>query len=97
VADDSNVITRGPAECATVPHLLLDVGDNGTLRHGSKGKDVSDGQSGVLAGVDELAGVHALVGDESLLVELEAVGVTEDDVSEGSATAGVMDDVLHNT
>lgn len=97
VADDGNVVTGGTAESTTVTHLLLDVGDDGTLRAGAEGEDVADGEGGVLAGVDELAGVHALVGDEGLGVELEAVGVTEDDLGQGGTTAGVVDDLLHDT
>jgi len=97
VANDGDVVTRGTAESTTVAHLLLDVGDNGTLGAGSEREDVADGEGGVLAGVDELAGVHALVGDEGLGVELEAVGVTEDDLGQGSTTTGVVDDLLHDT
>lgn len=97
VANDGDVVAGGPAERTAVANLLLDVGDDGTLRNGAEGKDVADGQAGVLAGVDELAGVHALVGNEGLGVELEAVGVAENDLGERSTTAGVVDDVLHDT
>ena len=97
VANDGNVVTGGTAKSTTVAHLLLDVGDNGTLGAGSEREDVANGEGSVLAGVDELAGVHALVGDEGLGVELEAVRVTEDDLGEGSTTAGVVDDLLHDT
>lgn len=97
VADDGDVVAGGTAQGATVANLLLDVGDDGTLRHGAQGQDVADGQGGVLARVDELAGVHALVGDEGLGVQLELVGVAEDNLGQGSATAGVVDDLLHDT
>lgn len=56
-----------------------------------------DGQGSVLAGVDELAGVHALVGDEGLGDLLELVGVTELDLGEGSTTTGIVDNLLHDT
>lgn len=97
VADDGNVVTGGTTKSTTVTSLLLDVGNNGTLRDGGEGKDVSDSQGGVLSGVDELTGVHALVGDEGLGDGLELVGVTELDLGEGSTTAGVVDDLLHDT
>lgn len=97
VADNGDVVAGSTAQGATVANLLLDVGNDGTLRHGAQRQNVTDGQSGVLAGVDELAGVHALVGDESLGVELEAVRVTENDLGEGSTTTGVVNDLLHNT
>jgi hypothetical protein len=97
VADDGNVVARGTAERTTVANLLLDVGDDSSLRDGAEGEDVADGERGVLAGVDELAGVHALVGDEGLGVQLVAVGVAEDDLGQRRATAGVVDDLLHDT
>ncbi len=77
--------------------MLLDVRDNGTFGDGGQGEDVADGQSGVLAGVDELAGVHALVGNEGLLVQLELVGVAEDNLGERGTTTRVVDDVLDYT
>jgi hypothetical protein len=97
VANDGNVVTGGTAERTTVTGLLLDVGDDGTLGHGGEGKDVSDGELGVLTGVDELAGVHALVGDEGLGHHLELVGVAELDLGEGSTTTGIVNDLLDNT
>jgi len=97
VADNGDVVAGGTAERTTVANLLLHVRDDCTLGDGRKRKDVADGQSGVLSGVDELAGVHALVGDEGLGVQLVAVGVTELDASERSTTTGIVDDLLHDT
>jgi len=97
VADNGDVVAGGTAERTAVTDLLLDVGDDGTLRDGAKGQDVADGQGGVLAGIDELAGVHALVGDESLGLLLELVGGVEDNAGERRATAGIVDDLLHDT
>ena len=54
VANDGNVVTGGTAERTTVTGLVLDVGEDGTLRDGVEGQDVADGESGVLSGVDEL-------------------------------------------
>lgn len=84
VADDGDVVAGGSAQSATVTDLLLDVGDDGTLRHLTEGKDVADGQGSLLASVDELTSVHSLVGDEGLGDLLELVGVSEDDLGEGS-------------
>ena len=86
VADNGDVATRVAAQSATVANLLLDVGDNGTLGHLTDGQDVADGQSSALSGVDELAGVHALVGDEGLGDLLVLVGVAELDLGERSTT-----------
>jgi hypothetical protein len=44
-----------------------------------------------------LAGVHALVGDEGLGVELVSVWVAENDLGEWCAAAGIVDNVLYNT
>jgi hypothetical protein len=86
VADNGDVVAGGTAESATVTNLLLDVGDDGTLGHLTEGKDVADSQGSLLSGVDELASVHALVGDEGLGNLLESVGVTEDDLGERGTT-----------
>jgi len=97
VTDNGNVVSGGTTESTTVTDLLLDVGDDGTFWDGSERKDVSDGQGSVLTGVDELAGVHALVGDEGLGVELELVWVTEDNLGQWGTTSWVVDDVLYDT
>jgi hypothetical protein len=97
VADNGNVVTRGTAKSTTITGLLLNVGNDGTFGDGGEGEDVADSQSSVLSGVDELTGVHALVGDEGLGDVLELVGVTELDLSERSTTARVVDDLLHDT
>lgn len=97
MADNGDVVTGSTADSTTVTNLLLDVGDDGTLRDGAEGEDVADGESSVLAGVDELASVHALVGDEGLALLLELVGGVEDNAGERSTTTGVVDDLLHNT
>lgn len=80
VADDGDVVARGTAQSATVTNLLLDVRDDGTFGHRAEGQNVANSQVGVLASVDELASVHALVGNEGLGVVLESVGVTENDL-----------------
>jgi len=97
VANDGDVVAGSPAQSTTVAHLLLHVRDDGTLRDGAEREDVADGEGGVLAGVDELSGVHALVRDESLGVQLVAVRVTELDFGERSTTAGIVDDILDYT
>jgi len=97
VADDGNVVTGGTAERTTVTVLVLDVGQDGTLRDGVEGQDVADGESGVLSGVDELASVHALVGNEGLSVVLEPVRVAESDLSQRSAATAVVDNLLDYT
>ena len=53
------------------------------------GENVADGESSLLAAVDEGTGVEALSGNESLLAELVAVGVAENNAGEGSTTGSL--------
>jgi len=94
VPNDGDIVPARPAQRATIANLLLHVRHHRTFRHLSERQDVADVEGGTLAGVDELAGVHALVGDEGLGVQLEAVRVAERHSGEGGATAGVVDDVF---
>lgn len=87
VANDSRVVAGRPCKRTAVARLLLYVADNGTLRALRNREDVADSERGLLAAVDERAGVEALRRDEGLLAELVAVRVAEDDTSERSTTA----------
>jgi len=97
VADDGDVVARGTTKRTTVGGLVFDVGEDGTLGDGVEREDVADGEGGVLAGVDELARVHALVCDEGLGVVLEPVRVAESDPGERSATTGIVNNLLYDT
>lgn len=97
MANDGNVVARCASKSTTVTDLLLNVGNNGTFGDRAEREDVSDSQVGVLAGVDELTSVHALVCDEGLGVELESVRIAEDNLCQRSSSSWVVDDLLHNT
>lgn len=86
VTDNGGVVAGCPREGTTVTSLLLNVRDDRTLRALGDGEDVADGEGSLLAAVDEGTGVEALGGNESLLAELVAVGVTENDTGKGSTT-----------
>ena len=47
--------------------------------------------------VEELAGVHAFDSDEKLSVLLEFVRVSETDLGQGSASTGIVHNVLHDS
>jgi hypothetical protein len=97
VSDNGSVVTRGTGKSTTITSVLLNVADNGTFRHGREGKDVSDGEGSLLSAVDELTSVHTLSSNEDLSTETVLVLVTEDNLGEGSATTGVVDDLLDDT
>lgn len=97
MANDGHVVAGRPAQRTTVTLLLLHVADNSSFWDGAEREHVADVQRGILAGVDELASVHALVGDEGLGVKLVPVRVAERHLCERCSTARVVDDVLDDT
>ena len=92
MTNNRNVVARCASKSSTVTNLLLDICDNSSFRDGAKREDVSDGKVGILAGVDELAGIHAFVRDEGFGVKLESVGITEDNLCERSSSARIVND-----
>lgn len=94
VRDDGGVVAGRAGQTAAVAGLLLQVAHDGSLRHGAQRHHVADLQVSLAAAVQELAGVHALGGDEQLLADLVAVGVAEVHKGERRTTAGVVHDLL---
>jgi hypothetical protein len=80
--------------CATVANLLLDVGNNSSFGDGAQWQDVANGEGCVLASVDELSSVHALVGNEGFGAKLVSVWVAEGDFCERGATTWVVNYVF---
>lgn len=97
VANNDNVVTGGSANGTSVTGVLLNVGENGTLGDGAERENVTDVQGSLLTGVDELASVDTLVGNEGLGSLLVLVRVSEDNLGKGSTSTGVMDNLLDNT
>ena len=97
MTDDRNIVSRGPPQDTTIAHLLLHVRHHCAFGYRAQGQNIPNGQSRFLASVDELPGVHALVGDEGFRVELEAVGVTELHFGQRRASAGIVNDVFDDT
>ena len=95
--DDGGVVSRGTGESTTVTSLLLDVADDGSLGAGGNREDVSDREGGLLTAVDERTGRDSLGGDESLLAELVAVRVAEDDAGKRGTSTGIVNDLFHDT
>merc|ERR1719233_1030358 len=79
MCNNLGVVARAAGKPATVTSLLLQVADNGTLRHASNGQYIAHLKVGLPSSVDELASVHALSSQEDFLVNLVTVWVTEVD------------------
>jgi len=97
VTNDGNIVARGSPKRTTVTNLLLDVCYNSSFWDRAEGEDVSDSQVCVLASIDELTSVHALVRDEGLGVELEAVWISKLNLGQRSSSSWVMNDLLDYT
>ena len=97
MTDDRNVISRSPPQDTTIAHLLLHIRHHGTFGYRAQGQNIPNGQSSFFAGVDELPGVHALVGNEGFRVELEAVRVTELHFGQRGASTGIVNNVFDDT
>lgn len=94
VGNHGGVVAGGTRQTATVTGLLLQVADDGTLRHLAQWHHVANLQGSLATAVHELAGVHALGGNEQFLADLVTVGVTEVNDGQGCATTGIVHDVL---
>jgi len=97
VSNDGGGSSGGSGELSSVSGLSFKVGDDGSLRHGRNGEDVSHSERSSLSSVDELTSVHTLNSDEILGSLLVSVWVSESDLSEGSTSTRVMNDLLHGT
>ena len=94
--DDDSIVTRSPSHLSAVSDLGLNIADDGTLGDISDGKDVSNSQLSLLAGVDELASEQSLRGRKQSVHLLESVGVPKLYASDGSTTTLVMEDLTDN-
>jgi len=70
----------------TVADVVLDVADDGAFEVLAERWDVTDGEHGAAAAVDVLARVHALDGDEELLLVL-----VPDEIGTETAVVVVVD------
>jgi len=97
VADNDAGGTGSSSEGASVTVLGLNVGDDGAFGHHVDGHNIADGKSSFLASVDEHTAVHTLDGNEVLGALFVFVLVSEANFSKRCTSAGVVDNVLHNT
>merc|ERR1719384_840591 len=97
VGHNCGVVAGGLGHPSTITSFLFQAAHDGTFRHDSNRENVSDLEVSLLASVDKLASVHALRGNEGLRLQLVTVWVTECDLSKGSTTTRIVNDVLDNT
>jgi hypothetical protein len=79
VTDDNDIVAGRTSQCTTITDFFLDVGDDGSFRHFTEGEDVANRQVCLFTSIDELASVHAFIGNESFGAEFIAVGISEGD------------------
>jgi len=84
-------------ESTTVTNFGLNVTDDGSLRYGGNGKDISYSEGGLLSAVNVLSSVHTLGGEHELIVPLVTVGVQELNFGNGGSTTRVVKDLLYNS
>jgi len=97
VTDHDSGSAGSTGESAAVTKLGLDIGNNCAFWHLVDGENVADIERSFGAAIDEFASVHAFDSDEKLSVLLEFVLVSENDFSEGSASAGVVHNILNDS
>ena len=97
VSDDGDVVSTRSAQGATIPRLLLNVAHHGSFRHRTKRQHIANSEGSILSGVNELARIHALVGDEGLGVQFVTVRIAENNFGKRGAATGIVDYLLDDS
>jgi len=97
VTNDDSGSTGASGELALITGLVFDVTDGSTFRDLVDGEDVTGGEGSLVTSVDELTSVHSFNGQEMVVLKSVLIGVSEDDLSKGSSTTRVMDDLSDDT
>lgn len=97
VTNDDSTGSGASGELSLITWVTFDVADGGTFRDLVDWDDVTSCQRSFISGIDELASVHSFSGDEVSSLESVFVRVSEDDLGEGSTTAGVVEDFSDDT
>jgi len=97
VTDDDAGSTGGTGEGASVSELGLAGRNDGSLRHAVEGHDIANLQRSFFARIHKHAGVHTFDGDEILSAVLVSVCVSENNLSEGRSSAGIVNNVPDDT
>ena len=73
VTNDGGVVSTATSKATTIADLELDVAHDGSLRHLTHGKDVTDTDLSLLTAIHGLTGVHTLSSEEELLIDLVVI------------------------
>ena len=74
----------------------LDVADHGSFGHDLERQDIADRQSGLLAAINELSGIHAFGAHKELIVTLVLVRVAKLNLANGGTATRVVHNFLHH-
>jgi len=97
VTDNDSRGTGASGELTLITRLVFNVTDLSTFGNLVDGKDVTSGEGSLGTSVDELTSVHSFNGEEMVVLESVLIGVSEDDLGEGSSTTGIVDDLSDDT
>jgi len=97
MTDDDSRGTGSSGELTLITGLVFNIADLGTFGDLVDGEDVTSSQGSFVASIDELTSVHSFNGDEMVVLESVLIGVSEDDLSKGSTTAGIVEDLSDDT
>jgi len=97
MADDDGRGTGASGELSLITRLGFDVADGSTFGDLVDGEDVTGGEGSFISAVDELTSVHSFSSQEVGSLESVFIGVSEDDLGEGSTTAGIVEDLSDDT
>jgi len=97
VTDDGGGSTGASGQFTLITRGGFNVTDGSTFRDLVDGKDVTGGEGSFISAVDVLTSVHSFSSQEVGSLESILIGVSEDDLGEGSTTAGIVEDLSDDT
>lgn len=97
VTDDGGRSSGASGQFTLITRGGFDVTDGGTFGDLVDGEDVTGGEGSFMSAVNVLTGVHSFSSQEVSSLESILIGVSEDDLGEGSTTAGIVEDLSDDT
>jgi len=93
VTDDGGRSSGASGQFTLITRGGFDVTDGSTFGDLVDGEDVTGGEGSFMSAVNVLTGVHSFSSQEVSSLESILIGVSEDDLGEGSTTAGIVEDL----